>query len=334
MSSAHEDLDATAEDVWRRYDILEEGPLSPLDAAGGFSGARLWRGQTGTGDWLLRGWPASMNAGRLSMIHGLQRQARLAGLGFVPDVLSDKSGETFVLMKGRLWHVESWMTGHCDRGPFHPNKIEAACQALAKLHLAWPKTGSGSCPAIHRRVQALADWNDFVGSQKGSFPTQTALPADLVSAARDALEKGLRELPELLGSWKKEEWNLQYCLCDIWRPHVLFVGDRVSGIVDYGSVKVDHVAADLGRLLGSWVAGEQHLWDAGLDAYAAVKPLCARERILAAVLNRSGTILSLATWLLWLCRDQRTFDDASKATERLEWLVEQASPARRPFPRS
>jgi Ser/Thr protein kinase RdoA (MazF antagonist) len=147
----------------------------------------------------------------------------------------------------------------------------------------------------------------------------------LVLAAHETLQKRLPELPELLRPWKDEESQLQYCLCDIWRPHVLFVGDQVSGIVDYGSVKVDHVAGDLGRLLGSWVADDQELWDAGMNAYAGIRALCTEERRLAGVLDRSGTILSLATWLLWLWRDRRTFDDVSRAAERLTWLVERAA---------
>src|SRR5262249_56800921 len=124
------------------------------------------------------------------------------------------------------------------------------------------------------------------------------LPEALLSAAHETLQKRLPAISQLLRPWQDQHWELQYCLCDIWRPHVLFVGDRVSGIIDYGSVKLDHIAGDLARLLGSWVADDQGLWDLGLDAYASVKPLCANERSLAAVLDRSGTILSLATWLL------------------------------------
>jgi Ser/Thr protein kinase RdoA (MazF antagonist) len=325
MSSVHEDLDVTAQGVWRRYEVGVRGSLVRLGSAGGFSGARFWRSQGLTHDWLLRAWSPGMDRDRLSTIHGLQRQARLAGLDFVPDVLSDQRGQTFMRAGGRLWQVESWMAGNCDGEKPSSRRVESACRALAQLHLTWPKSTAGPCPAIHRRIQAMADWNDFVRRQEGPFPVSTALPRALVIAAHETLQKRLPELAELLRPWKNEESELQYCLCDVWRPHVLFVGDFVSGVIDYGSVKVDHVAGDLGRLLGSWVADDQELWDAGMNAYADVRPLCARTRILAAVLDRSGTILSLATWLLWLWRDRRTFNDASRAAERLQWLVERAA---------
>jgi Ser/Thr protein kinase RdoA (MazF antagonist) len=171
----------------------------------------------------------------------------------------------------------------------------------------------------------MADWHDFVRRGQAPFTVQTPLPGALVSAAHEILQKGLSLLPQLLSPLKDRDWELQYCLCDIWRPHVLFVGDMVSGIIDYGSVKLDSVAGDLGRLLGSWVVDNQELWDAGINAYAGVRPLSAQERRLAAMLDRSGTILSLATWLLWLWRDHKTFDDVSNAAERLKWLVERAA---------
>jgi Ser/Thr protein kinase RdoA (MazF antagonist) len=333
MSDAHEDLDVTAQNVWRRYDVAEQEPLLRLGNSSGFSGARFWRSHGRTKDLLLRAWPSGMDADRLSNIHGLQEQAHLGGLSFVPDILLDKYGQSFVQVEGRLWQVESWMTGDCDRNGPSPKRVNTACKALAQLHLAWPKAAAGPCPAIQRRLQVMAEWNEFVRRQNGLFPAQTTLPNALVSAAHETLQKGLPKLPELLRLRKDKEWQLQYCLCDIWRPHVLFVGDRVSGIIDYGSVKVDHVAGDLARLLGSWVADDQELWNAGLEAYGAVRPLSADERILAAVLDRSGTILSLATWLLWLWRDHRSFDAVAAASERLKWLVERAR-GLTPFPQS
>jgi Ser/Thr protein kinase RdoA (MazF antagonist) len=294
-----------------------------------------------------------MDADGLSTIHELQRQARGVGLGFVPNIVRHKDGQFIVRMEDRLWQVESWMAGECDGQQPRPKRVESACSALAQLHLSWPKVAAGPCPAIQRRLDVIAEWNVFVRlgqnapstpllspsrgrreNSGGSLPDQTALPKALVSAAYEALQRGLPELPDLLRPWQDKELERQYCLCDIWRPHVLFVGDRVSGIVDYGSVKVDHVASDLARLLGSWIGDDRQLWDAGFEAYASIKPLRAEEKALAMVLDRSGTILSIANWLLWLWRDQKAFDNPSLAAERLSWLVERAARGLTLFPQS
>src|SRR5207237_4695271 len=80
---------------------------------------------------------------------------------------------------------------------------------------------------------------------------------------------------------------VQPCLCDVWHDHVLFTGDDVTGLIDYGAVKEDNVAADLARLLGSLVGDDRALYEMGLDAYAAVRPLAEQERQLVPLLDRT-----------------------------------------------
>jgi Ser/Thr protein kinase RdoA (MazF antagonist) len=115
---------------------------------------------------------------------------------------------------------------------------------------------------------------------------------------------------------------LQPCLCDLWHDHLLFDGDRLTGIVDYGAVKVDHVAVDLARLLGSLVGDDADRWEEGFRAYRAVRPLSPDEERLAGVLDRAGTLLGAANWLRWLFHEGRTFDDLEAVANRLRSLME------------
>jgi Ser/Thr protein kinase RdoA (MazF antagonist) len=106
---------------------------------------------------------------------------------------------------------------------------------------------------------------------------------------------------------------------------VLFVGDAVSGLVDYGSVKVDHVAADLARLLGSLVPDDGAGMAAGLAAYGRLRPLSAQEEALVSVLDETGAVLGVTNWLRWLYRDGRWFEDRADmahVAQRLGQLVE------------
>ncbi len=49
---------------------------------------------------------------------------------------------------------------------------------------------------------------------------------------------------------------IQPCIGDIWHDHILFLGDGVSGLVDFGGMRADTVAGDIARLLGSLVADD------------------------------------------------------------------------------
>ena len=95
-----------------------------------------------------------------------------------------------------------------------------------------------------------------------------------------------------------------------FRPGNLIIdGRRFSGVIDFGSVKVDHVAVDLARLLGSMAGHDDELWRARLRTYAQYRPLSADEQALVAVLDETGTVLGAANWLLWLYRDRKHFED-------------------------
>jgi Ser/Thr protein kinase RdoA (MazF antagonist) len=107
----------------------------------------------------------------------------------------------------------------------------------------------------------------------------------------------------------------------VWRDHVLFVEQRVSGLVDYGSMKPDHVAVDVARLLGSMVGDDSHAWHVALEAYRAERPLSELEVELAQVLDRTGTLLGAANWLKWIHREQRDFESRELVAARLAELV-------------
>jgi Ser/Thr protein kinase RdoA (MazF antagonist) len=114
---------------------------------------------------------------------------------------------------------------------------------------------------------------------------------------------------------------IQPCLCDIWHDHILFAGDAIFGIIDYGSVRRDHVAVDLARMLGSLIGDDAAMFAAGLAAYRRVRPLSTEEEDLVRVLDETGTLLGTANWLIWLHHDNRHFEDPKAVARRLGTLV-------------
>jgi Ser/Thr protein kinase RdoA (MazF antagonist) len=102
----------------------------------------------------------------------------------------------------------------------------------------------------------------------------------------------------------------------------LFEGEAVTGLIDFGSVKVDHVAVDLARLLGSLAGDDGRLRDAGLQAYQRLRPLSVEEQALVTFLDQTGTIIALATWLKRLALEGRHFEDSTAIALRLGALIE------------
>jgi hypothetical protein len=54
-----------------------------------------------------------------------------------------------------------------------------------------------------------------------------------------------------------------------------------------------------------------------LDAYMQLRKLTLEEIALVTVLDRSGVVLGAWTWLDWIYRQHRRFEDADKVLERL-----------------
>jgi homoserine kinase type II len=325
MSSAN--LDAAARTVLQHYPpALGIGELAPLGNHGGFSGASVWRVESAAGPLCLKAWPPLGGSGAfLSTIHDLMARARTDGLEFIPRPLA-ALGNSFVEHAGRLWDLTTWMPGRAD---FHDRpsaaRMGAACTALARLHQVWAKVSvqREHCHAVSRRLERAYQWESLVLS---GWQPRFGHPADPVQPwaerAWQLLSGPLGQTRKQLLPWVQVPVDLQPCLCDVWHNHVLFEGDTVTGLIDFGAAKLDNVATDLARLLGSTAGDDPVLREAGFRAYTAIRPLSMSEIELVTLLDRTGTVLGAANWLLWLYRDHRKFEDRGAVAKRLGELVQ------------
>ena len=253
--------------------------------------------------------------------------ARDAGLTFVPRTLASLHQTLRIEYGGRLWELQEWLPGDAD---YHTRpslaKRQAACAALAQLHACWASSDRldmGPYPAVRRRLEAVRQWQELARS--GWRPLAQAASDDPARLAAERawqiLSPRLDAIPDLLKRWNARIGPLQPCLCDVWHDHVLFDGDRVTGIVDYGAMKIDHPAVDVARLLGSLVEDDPVGWATGLAAYREVRPFTAEEEELARALDVAGTTIGASVWLRRLYYDNKVFADRAAAARRLELLV-------------
>jgi hypothetical protein len=237
----------------------------PLGSAGGFSGSQLWRGdRLGVPQFALKCWLAEYPASRLKQVHRWMEAA--SALPLVPKVMTTSKGETVVESGNRVWDVTTWMPGKVDNSP-NEAKLLAACDAVQLLHRIWKphRTSTEVCPAVLRR------WKLFEECESNIL-------RDHLSLAKAALVPWLTRLVPV-----------QPCLCDVHREHVLFTGDEVSGIIDYGAMKIDHPAVDAARLLGDLVPDDLPLYRLGLGRFENPE--------LIRVLDYTGRVGAVIYWL-------------------------------------
>jgi homoserine kinase type II len=254
--------------------------------------------------------------------------ARQQRLDFIPTVYAARDGDTVIEAAGRVWELTQWLEG---RASFAENpsaaRLEASCEAVARLHRAWEIFTSPAepCPAVRIRQKVLRDWQELVAT--GWQPRAPAAPAldpvwPLAERAWRGLPSWLQVVSQSLNPWLDFRCPLQPCLRDLWHDHLLFEGDRLTGLIDYGAVSGDHVGADLARMLGSLVGDDAAGWERGLRSYRRVRDLNEHDEQLAHVLDRSSTILGLANWLRWLYHEGRAYEDLAAVARRLQALLD------------
>lgn len=307
----------------RHYpDAIAGSRWMPLGAGGGFSGAAVWRGERDDGTaFALKRWQPDTTDQHLRQVHRWMGVAREAGSAVVPRVHLTVSADTVVVASGHRWDVADWMPGTpdlCEDPP--PPQWAVACATLAELHRAWAgqHTEFAPAPAVHRRLRLLADWERAINPR--SFDS-------LPRSEREFLD-GVRRLTTLHVGWCRGElrpWEavptpLIPCLCDGRPEHFLFAGRAVSGVIDYGAMKVDTPAVDLARLLGDDSGTRGANSALGLTAYADARPPFAVPESLVRTLADTGVVCAAANWQLRLA-DEPPPENLWAIRDRLSRLV-------------
>lgn len=318
------------EGVWSEFpELCRPWTVEGLGNHGGFSGARLWRAETNVGQLCLRAWPPEFPSERqLTFIHHVLLQVHAQGLSFVPPPLRTRTGATLVRHHGCLWELTPWMPGLAD---YHERptraRLDAAMQALARFHLAAASSHNphpmAPSPTLERRIRELHSFLNGPAAEElrrqvpdGRWPEMDGRAVrllDHVDAQRGRLaamlEQPLVPVPQ------------QPVIRDIWHDHLLFDGDQVSAIIDYGAMSIDTVAVDIARLLGSLVDGDESAWEAGLDAYSELRPLPDNLRELLTTLDETGIIAGGLIWLRWHYLESRTFENGCGVLARVDHFL-------------
>ncbi|CAD7026304.1 homoserine kinase [Pseudorhizobium endolithicum] len=219
---------------------------------------------------------------------GLMQHLAARGLS-CPLPLPRKDGALLGELSGRPAALISFLEGMWLRKPEARHCREVG-QALARMHLA----GEGF--ALKRpNALSLEGWKSLW--QK--------------SAARaDEVEPGLREeigaeLAFLEGQWP-QDLPAGVIHADLFQDNVFFLGDELSGLIDFYFACNDMFAYDVSICLNAWCFEKDGAYNltkgmALLEGYDAVRPLLPQERQALPVLCRGSAVRFFLTRLYdWL----------------------------------
>jgi homoserine kinase type II len=216
--------------------------------------------------------------------------AHLASHGIVcPQPVKMRSGETLSTLAGRPAAIIDFLEGVWPRKP-NAAHCAAVGQALAKLHLAG---------------------HDFKMTRANALSVSGWRPLfDAAASGADTLQHGLRallgaELDHLEKHWPKHLPN-GVIHADLFPDNVLFLGERLSGLIDFYFACNDILAYDIAICLNAWCFEPDHSFNvtkarAFLNAYARARKLSEAEQDALPLLARGAAIRFLLTRLVdWL----------------------------------
>ena len=314
--------------VLRLYpDDCQPLAVEPYVSPEGFSGAQLWRVTALRGPLCLRRWPAQHpTPERLEFIQAVLWHVDQEGFHSIPLPLETQHHHGFVRHAGHLWELTPWLPGVANyRASPSSAKLQHALIALAKFHRAaalfpLPETGPTTSPGLLERRSRLAELMTVRLSEIRSAVVPEVWPDLAPRAARliALFAAAAPKVVDLLESAAQIRVGLQPCIRDVWHAHVLFVGEQVSGLVDFGSMRPENVAADIARLLGSLAGDNPGDWQQGLAAYQTVRRLSDGELKLMTTFDRSTVLMGGLQWLEWIYLERRTYADHPAVLARID----------------
>jgi homoserine kinase type II len=203
-----------------------------------------------------------------------------------PQPVKNRKGEVLGRVAGRPAAIITFLDGMWIRRP-SAGHCAALGGALAGLHLA-------GLDFERRRANTL--------SVDGWRPLYEFCRKRANEVQRDLDTLLAKELDHLESAWPRQ-LPQGVIHADLFPDNVFFLGDRLSGLIDFYFACTDALAYDVAICLNAWCFEADHSYNVTkgrglLAAYAAVRPLAAAEREALPLLARGAAMRFLLTRLV------------------------------------
>ena len=280
--------DVSADDLARfiaRYDIGEL--LSYKGIAEGVENSNFLV-HTSAGNFILTVYEKRVAEADLPFFLGLMEHLAARGLN-CPQPVKNKEGGMLGVVAGRPAAIVTFLDGLWIRKP-NAGHCAAVGEAMARLHLA------GADFAIKRpNALSVDSWRPlFEHAGPRGDSVRPGLCNEIVS------ELGLLEK-----NWPRD-LPVGVIHADLFPDNVFFLGDKLSGLIDFYFACNDMFAYDVAICLNCWCFEPDHSYNvtkgrALLSGYNKVRALSAAEQAALPILARGAAMRFLLTRLVdWL----------------------------------
>jgi len=240
---------------------------------------------TGQGNFILTLYEKRVAAKDLPFFLGLMEHLASRDIT-CPQPVKNRKGEVLGTVAGRPAAIITFLDGMWIRRP-SPAHCAALGGALARLHLA-------GLDFPLKRANAL--------SVDGWRPLYEHCSAHANEVQRDLRSFLAKELGHLERNWPRT-LPQGVIHADLFPDNVFFLGNKLSGLIDFYFACTDTLAYDVAICLNAWCFEIDHSYNVTkgmslLQAYAAERPLSVEERQSLPLLARGAALRFLLTRLV------------------------------------
>ena len=251
---------------------------------------------TSAGNFILTLYEKRVAAGDLPFFLGLMEHLAARGIT-CPQPVKNRQGGVLGKLAGRPAAIVTFLDGLWIRRP-NPGHCAAVGEALARLHLA-----GKDFPDKRANALSVESWRAlYAQAKERGDSVRPGLCAEIAKEL-DALDKYWpRDLPQGV------------IHADLFPDNVFFLGDKLSGLIDFYFACTDTLAYDVAVCLNAWCFEPDHSYNvtkgrALLKSYAKVRALEASERAALPLLARGAAMRFLLTRLVdWLAVPEGALD--------------------------
>jgi homoserine kinase type II len=239
---------------------------------------------TSRGSFILTLYEKRVAASDLPFFLALMEHLHGRGIS-CPQPVKNRRGDVLGQVAGRPAAIITFLDGMWIRRP-SPSHCAALGEALAKLHLAGLDFKMTRANAL-----SLGGWRKlYENCGERANEVQCELESALATELAHLEQAWPRQLPQGV------------IHADLFPDNVFFLGNKLSGLIDFYFACTDALAYDVAICLNAWCFESDHSYNVTkgrslLQAYAQVRPLSGSERNALPLLARGAALRFLLTRL-------------------------------------
>jgi homoserine kinase type II len=243
---------------------------------------------TGAGHYILTLYEKRVAASDVPFFLALMEHLHARGIT-CPQPVRNREGKTLGLLCGRPAAIVTFLDGMWMRR-VNARHCAAVGEALARMHLAGADFASK-----RRNSLSVAGWRPL-------FEQAAARADEVQHGLGSAIEQELTQL--------EQSWPLDLpqgvIHADLFPDNVFFLGNKLSGLIDFYFACTDTLAYDVAICLNAWCFEPDHSYNVTkgrdlLTRYSAARPLSDSELRALPLLARGAAMRFLLTRLVdWL----------------------------------